>query len=171
MLEILGKLAAKNCSWMPIGGKPEITWEDVAGSLPHFSQLGKLYIFAKYVDIKIESQLLAEAKALALKKFGTKDESKVKTLAALALDQAINPGHCKSCNGSGQIPSKNGFLTCKSCQGTGRAKELSTRQLAARLRVGGPQVKQIWRARLNELQAEYQMFEIQAEEALKRLKK
>ncbi len=171
MIELLAKLTAKTPSLNPIGGKPETTWEDVAGSLPHLCRHGTLYLYAKYIDIGLDPQLHAEAKAVALAKYGNKDAVRVKALASIALDQALNTGHCQHCQGSGQIANREGFEQCSHCNGTGRAKELSQRQLMSALHVGVNNVKNLWRPRLNELLADYQGYDMAAEESLRRLKK
>ena len=171
MLEVLGRLTPKTSSLTPIGGIPETTWEDVAGCLPHLSRHGTLYNYAKYIDLRYDPELLREAKSVALQKYGHKDHVRVKSLAAIALDQALNPGHCKTCNGSGQIASREGFKACDRCNGTGRAKELSQRQLMRSLRVNADNTKNLWRPRLNELLAIYQHYDDEAEQSLKRLRK
>lgn len=168
MLEVLGKLTPKTSSLCPLGGKPETTWEDVAGSLPHLCRHGTLYIYAKYIDIRLDPELHAEAKAVALAKYGHNEAFRVKTLASIALDQALNAGHCQHCQGSGQIATREGFEQCSHCNGTGRAKELSQRQLMGSLHAGVYKVKNVWRPRLNELLAVYQSYDMAAEKSLKR---
>jgi len=168
MLELLGKLTPNTPSFNPVGGIPDTTWEDVVGSLPHLCRHGILYIYAKYIDIRNDPELLAEAKAAALRKYGHEDASRVKTLASIALDQALNAGHCQHCKGIGQIPNREGFQECSYCNGTGRAKELSQRELMGSLRVSADKVKKLWRPRLNTLMADYNYFEIETAEALKR---
>jgi len=167
MLEKLAKLTAKTCSLTPLGGKPEITWEDIAFSLPRLSRHGKLFIFSKFCIHK-DAELLQLAKEEAVKKFKDVDVAQIHRLAAIALDEALGAGHCKKCNGAGQIVSRKGFTQCRTCEGTGRAKERSTRQLAAALDVSSRQVKYFWRDRLNELLADYQDYEYQAEQSLKK---
>jgi len=169
MLNILAKLTPKTCSLTPIGGKSETSWEDVIQALPRMSQHGKLFIFAKYC-IHRDSELLQLAKYEARKRFqGEKmDVVQMHTLAAIALNEALSPGHCKKCNGSGQLPIKNGFITCSTCEGTGRGKDISDRQLSNALGVSAKRVKYFWRAKLNEILAEYQSFEMEADESLKK---
>ena len=170
MLNLLAKLTAKTCSLTPIGGKSETTWEDVIQALPRMSQHGKLFIFAKYCCIDQDNELLQLAKYEARKRFqGEKmDVVQMHTLAAIALNEALSPGHCKKCNGSGQLPIKNGFITCSACEGTGRGKDISDRQLSNALGVSAKRVKYFWRAKLNEILAEYQGFEMEADESLKK---
>ena len=170
MLNLLAKLTAKTCSLTPIGGKSETTWEDVLLAMPRASRHAQLYIFAKFCCIHRDSDLLQLAKWEARKKFqGEKVEvAQVHTLAAIALNEALSPGHCKKCNGSGQLPTKKGFITCSSCDGTGRGKDISDRQLANSLGVSAKRVKYFWRAKLNELLADYQGYEVEADESLKK---
>lgn len=170
VLEMLGRLTPKTPSLNPIGGKPETTWEDVAGSLPHLCRHGTLYMYAKYIDIRNDPELHAEAKAVALARYGHQDALRVKALASIALDQALNLGHCQHCQGSGQIANREGFAQCSHCNGTGRAKELSQRQLMRSLHASTDKVKNLWRPRLNELLADYQGYDMAAEESLKRLR-
>ena len=170
MLELLGKLTAKTSSLTPIGGTPDITWEDVAGSLPALPRHGLLYIYAKYIDIKHDPELLAQAKAVAVKKYGNKDVPRVKVLAAIALDQALNAGHCQHCHGSGHIAIREGFEQCSHCNGTGRAKAISQRQMMRSLHASAPSIKQVWSPRLNELLVDYWGYDIAAEKSLKRLR-
>ena len=169
MLNLLAKLTAKTCSLTPIGGKSETTWEDVLLAMPRASRHAQLYIFAKY-SIHRDSDLLKLAKEEARKRFKAEkiDVVQIHTLAAIALNGALSPGHCKKCNGSGQLPTKNGFITCTSCDGTGRGKDISDRQLANALGVSAKRVKYFWRAKLNELLADYQGFEMEADESLKK---
>lgn len=170
MLDLLAKLTAKTCSLTPIGGKSETTWEDVILAMPRSSRHAQLYIFAKYCGIDSDKELLQLAKREARKRFqGEKmDVVQMHTLAAIALNEALSPGHCKKCNGSGQLPIKKGFITCTSCDGTGRGKDISDRKLANALGVSAKRVKYFWRAKLNELLADYQSFEMEADEALKK---
>jgi len=170
MLNLLAKLTAKTCSLTPIGGKSETTWEDVILAMPRASRHAQLFIFAKYCGIGSDKELLKLAKREAIKRFqGEKmDELQIETLAALALGESLSPGHCKKCNGSGQLPIKNGFITCSACEGTGRGKDISDRQLANALGVSAKRVKYFWRAKLNELLAEYQSYEMEADESLKK---
>ena len=169
MLNLLAKLTAKTCSLAPIGGRSELTWEDVLLAMPRASRHAQLFIFAKY-SIHRDSDLLQLAKWEARKRFqGEKmDVVQIHTLAAVALNEALSPGHCKKCNGSGQLPTKKGFITCSTCDGTGRGKEISDRQLAEALGVSAKRIKYFWRAKLNELLADYQSYEVEADEALKK---
>ena len=171
VLEMLGRLTPKTPSLNPIGGKPETTWEDVAASLPHLCRHGTLYMYAKYIDIRSDPELLAEAKAVALARYGHEESLRVKALASIALDQALNAGHCPHCQGTGQTTNREGFEQCSHCNGTGRAKELSQRQLMSALHVGVNNLKNLWRPRLNELLTDYQGYDMAAEESLRRLKK
>ena len=170
MLNLLAKLTAKTCSLTPLGGKSETSWEDVIQALPKMSQHAQLFIFAKYCCIHRDSELLKFAKAEARKRFQSEkmDVVQMHTLAAIALNEALSPGHCKKCNGSGQLPIKNGFITCTSCDGAGRGNDISARKLANALGVSKNRVKYFWRAKLNEILAEYQSYEMEADESLKK---
>ena len=169
ILEMLAKLTAKTCSLTPLGGKSDTTWEDVVASMPKASRHAHLYIYAKYCCDE-DAELLKVAKQKARRKFkGLKmSEVQIDTLAAIALGEALCPGHCKACNGAGQIQTKKGVIVCAACEGTGRGKSISDRQLASSLGVSAKMVKQCWRASLNELLADYQEYETTAEEALKK---
>ena len=168
MLEKLAKLTAKTCSLTPLGGKPELTWEDVASSLPHLVRHGKLFIFAKFCMHK-DVELLQLSKEEARKKFKNDvDVVQINTLASIALDDALGSGNCKKCQGAGQIKHRKGFSQCSSCGGTGRTKELSGRKLARDLGVSPKKVKYFWRTKLNELLADYQEYEYEAEKSLKK---
>ena len=138
--------------------------------MPRASRHAQLFIFAKYCCVQNDEELLKLAKYEAGKKFqGEKmDVVQIHTLAAVALNEALSPGHCKKCNGSGQLPTKKGFITCSTCDGTGRGKEISDRQLAEALGVSAKRIKYFWRAKLNELLADYQSYEVEADEALKK---
>ena len=171
MLEKLAKLTPKTPTLTPIGGKPEITWEDVAASLPKaLCKHAQLYIYAKFVDPHNCGNLVELSKEAARNHFkltGHKaDESTINLLGVVALGIALSPGHCKACNGSGRIPHRKGFSVCESCGGTGRAKQLSNRALADQLGVSEKKAKHFWRHRLNDLLADYLDYELIAEESL-----
>ena len=80
------------------------------------------------------------------------------TLAAIALNEALSPGHCLKCKGTGKLETKKGLINCTSCDGAGRGKDISARKLANALGVSAKRVKYFWRAKLNELLAEYQSY-------------
>ncbi len=169
MIDWLSLLTPKTCSLMSLGGTPDVTWEDVTASLPRLCEHGKLYIFEKYAfGVSYDGRLIELSKGIAVDRFADeKDPVKVTTLAAIALDIALSDGRCKTCNGTGQISRRNGFVECNTCKGTGRAKPISDRHLASWLGVCAKTVKSSWRDRLNALLADYEAYDVELHDALR----
>ena len=107
----------------PVGGKPDITWQDVAQAIAGLNWFEHHFVRAVYCEDNKDS--VATINHLACKYEQSTD------FAFAALFEFTYPNHCSRCGGTGEIAAE----ACERCHGSGIVP-VSDRQRAALMQRG-----------------------------------
>lgn len=120
MNHLLAKLTTKAVNLNPIGGAPDLTWQDVAFAIAKLSQEHSLFARAVYCEDNHDTQQFID---LMMKKTNTEFN-----VIRAALFEFVFKKRCKKCGGD----KITGNSECKACFGSG-LKPFSNRERAANI--------------------------------------
>lgn len=126
--ELLKKLVPGTVNLKPrIGGKIEISWEDIAGCLSkidsHISDYARLKYGINKTGQNLSSTFLALKLELENKPVAEEwPNGKMNKLIKMVLLQEISPNICTTCQGTKSRKINSKIVECFSCSGTGRVK-------------------------------------------------
>lgn len=161
--DLLAKLTAHGVPLEgTLGGKAQLTAQDVAAALAGTDVKGYQLLMAKYCDESsspLFKPLLRHARAHAGDLLPD-HEAKVMSLVLFILDEYCTGRKCPRCKGTGADPD-NPTKTCSTCNGTGNA-DITYVSGAARLGMDYRTYKRHWLALADELQKELYSWEMTA---------
>ena len=150
-LEILKRLsvAAVDVSKVSCGGKQALTQAEVASLLAGASMPLMLFAYARElqsdqdkINLAIHVHRCAKGMVRSEEWKIVKAKDIVRTMAYMAVYEAISPGICRRCKGPGYIANK----ACPCCHGSGR-KPLSDRTRAKLIGITQQAFSQCWSIR------------------------
>lgn len=156
--ELLGRLNAKTVDWTGAGGgKGGLSPSDVAfllAGLPRHIEMVLLATYAAQADAWDEiREILArrvgeEAKRRRWKLRRSEASIQILTgLVDIAMEEVLQPPHCKRCSGRGTVVAKGLVTTCSQCTGTGLGR-ISNAEKARRCGLHPSSFKSTWSPRL-----------------------
>lgn len=124
----------------------KLSKSEIPGLLRGLTTVEVDYLWAVAGDLKAERALLLHTQMWAIARHWSTNDAQIILLATLAVFEAITPGKCARCRGTGIVKDK----VCKVCNGSG-IKYLSNRRIADALGINESTFRRVWKSRYNEL--------------------